>query len=108
MDQGGPLLASAVWLGPAGEVEVGRAARERAPERPFDTVLSVKRLMGRGRADLSGQERALLRLAGQGDPLRLAVAGGARAVTPVEVSARSCGCSAATRRRRWAGRPARA
>jgi molecular chaperone HscA len=87
VDEGGPLLASAVWYGAGGAVEVGAAPRRRAPERPLDTVLSVKRLMGRGAGDLSEAERAVHRLEPGGEPLRLRVADGARAVTPVEVSA---------------------
>jgi molecular chaperone HscA len=81
------LLPSAVWYGPDGAVEVGSAARDRAPERPLDTVLSVKRLMGRGAGELTPAERAVHRLDAGSAPLTLRVAGGARAVTPVEVSA---------------------
>src|SRR3990170_5036886 len=43
VDEGGPLLASAVYYGMDGSIEVGAAAKRRAPERPVDTILSVKR-----------------------------------------------------------------
>jgi molecular chaperone HscA len=48
LDDGGQLLPSAVLFGADGVVEVGAGAKRRAPERPQDTVLSVKRFMGRG------------------------------------------------------------
>jgi len=87
-----PLLPSAVWFGPAGQVEVGGAALERAAERPGDTVLSVKRLMGRGPADLGPGERSLHRLAEEGGSVvRLLVGQGRRTVTPPEVSAEILG-----------------
>jgi molecular chaperone HscA len=86
------LLPSAVWFGPAGQVEVGGAALERAAERPGDTVLSVKRLMGRAPADLGPEERSVLRLAGEdGAVVRLLVGQGRRTVTPPEVSAEILG-----------------
>jgi molecular chaperone DnaK (HSP70) len=48
-------LPSVVYLGVGGEVEVGQGARDRAVERPTETVYSVKRLMGRGLADVAGE-----------------------------------------------------
>ncbi|MFT0517605.1 Fe-S protein assembly chaperone HscA [Pseudomonas faucium] len=49
--QGNVILPSAVrYL--AGRCEVGLAAREAASSDPLNTVLSVKRLMGRGLADV--------------------------------------------------------
>ncbi len=86
-DEGRPLLASAVHYGADGAVEVGAAARRRAPERPVDTVLSVKRFMGRGPGDVRPEDRGIFRFVEDGAVVRLVVAGGARAVTPVEVSA---------------------
>jgi len=83
-----PLVPSVVHYGPAGEVTVGRAAAARAPEAPRDTVFSVKRLIGRGLADL-GPVRAHLpyELTDDGRVVRIMVAGRERAVTPIEVSA---------------------
>ena len=86
-DEGRPLLPSAVHYGADGAVEVGAAAKLRAPERPQDTVLSVKRFMGRGPGDVRAEDRGIYRFAEEGAVVRLAVAGGARAVSPVEVSA---------------------
>jgi molecular chaperone HscA len=83
---GGPLLASAVRYGPGGEVEVGAAAKRRAPELPADVVLSVKRLMGRGAAELADEDHGIHRLDASGATPRLVVGAG-RAVTAVEVSA---------------------
>jgi len=86
-----PLLPSAVWYGPAGRVEVGAGALARAAERPRDTVLSVKRLMGRGPADLRPEDRGVYRFEEEGAAVRIAVGQGRRSVTPVEVSAEILG-----------------
>ncbi len=86
-DEGRPLLPSAVFYGADGAVEVGAAARRRAPERPVDTVLSVKRFMGRGPGDLRPEDRGIYRFEEDGAVVRLRVAGGGRAVTPIETSA---------------------
>ena len=87
VDGGRPLLASAVHYLPGGAVEVGAAARERAAGAPADVVLSVKRLMGRGPGDLRPEDRGIYRFDEEGASVRLAVQGGRRRVTPVEVSA---------------------
>ncbi len=86
VDEGRPLLPSAVFYGDGG-VEVGAAARRRAPERPVDTVLSVKRFMGRGPGDLRPEDRGIYAFDETGAVVRLRVAGGARTVTPIETSA---------------------
>jgi molecular chaperone HscA len=87
VDEGRPLLPSAVFYGAAGEVEVGASARRLAPQRPVDTVLSVKRFMGRGPGDIRPEDRGISTFDEAGAVVRLKVAGGARAVSPVEVSA---------------------
>ncbi len=87
VDEGRPLLPSAVHYGVGGEIEVGAAAKRRAPERPRDTVLSVKRFMGRGPADVRPDDRGIYRFDDSGAVMKLAVAGGARSVTPIDVSA---------------------
>ena len=46
-EQGIGLIPSAVYIGPGGETEIGRAALEHLAQRPLDTLLSTKRLMGR-------------------------------------------------------------
>src|SRR5512140_2973761 len=87
VDEGRPLLPSAVFYGADGAVEVGAAAKRRAPERPVDTVLSVKRFMGRGPADVKPEDRGIYAFEESGAVVKLAVAGGTRTVTPIEVSA---------------------
>ncbi len=87
VEDGRVLLPSAVHYGEGGAVEVGESALRRAAERPLDTVLSVKRLLGRAPSELPEGERSLFRIDGGGPALRLRVEGGRRAVTPVEVSA---------------------
>jgi molecular chaperone HscA len=87
VDEGRSLLPSAVYYGPDGVVEVGAAAKRQAPERPVDTVLSVKRFMGRGPGDIRPEDRGIARFDEAGSVVKLVVGGGARAVTPVEVSA---------------------
>ncbi len=87
VDEGRPLLPSAVHYAPGGAVEVGASARRQAPERPVDTVLSVKRFMGRGPGDIRPEDRGISRFDESGAVVRLVVAGGEKAVTPIEVSA---------------------
>ena len=87
---GTTLLPSVVHYGP--EVVVGELARDSlAPRFPSDTIASVKRFMGRGPQDAEATRRLTpykFAPARPGDGVvRLAVAGGTRAVTPVEVSA---------------------
>src|SRR3954452_19485694 len=55
---GSPLLPSVVQFTPEGPV-VGAEAKRRLLEAPERTVYSVKRLMGKGLADVAG-ERTLL------------------------------------------------
>jgi molecular chaperone HscA len=87
VDEGRPLLPSAVFYAPGGAVEVGAAARRQAPQRPVDTILSVKRFMGRGPGDIRPEDRGISTFDEQGTVVRLMVAGGGRAVSPIEVSA---------------------
>ncbi|ACG71870.1 Fe-S protein assembly chaperone HscA [Anaeromyxobacter sp. K] len=87
VDEGRPLLASAVFYPPDGSVEVGGAAKRRAPERPVDTILSVKRFMGRGPGDIRPEDRGIYQFDEAGAMVRLRVGGGKRTVTPIEVSA---------------------
>src|SRR6266498_3354101 len=87
VDEGRPLLASAVHYGADGAVEVGASAKRRAPERPLDTILSVRRFMGRGPGDVRAEDRGIYRFDEGGAVVKLAVAGATRAVTPIEVSA---------------------
>ncbi len=86
-DAGRPILPSAVHYGAGGAVDVGAAAKARAPERALDTILSVKRFMGRGPGDVRPEDRGIYRFDERGAVVRIQVAGATRSVSPVEVSA---------------------
>jgi molecular chaperone HscA len=84
------IVPSVVAYLPGGEVAVGRRAQKLAAEYPRDTIVSVKRFMGRGADDAETRRLGPYEFAGRepGQPntVRFRVAGG-RTVTPVEVSA---------------------
>jgi molecular chaperone DnaK len=83
---GSPLLPSVVQFTPSGPI-VGAEAKRRLLEEPERTVYSVKRLMGKGLADVAG-ERALFpyRLSDEHqEVVRILVDG--REYTPPEISA---------------------
>ncbi len=87
--QGRALLPSVVHYGPDGGTIVGWGANPLAAAAPRDTIASAKRFMGRGPKDAEAT-RAMTpyQFAESGGPVvKFAVKGGARAVTPVEVSA---------------------
>jgi Fe-S protein assembly chaperone HscA len=81
------LVPSVVYRSPQGELVVGEPARRMLIDDPARTVYSVKRLMGRGVADISGELKLF--------PFRIAPASesvirlelGERAFTPPEISA---------------------
>src|SRR5262249_35658279 len=88
------LLPSAVYYRPGQAPLSGTGALQHAAAAPHDTIVSVKRFMGRGPADVKAADRAayLFAEAAQGDSIvRFLVAGdqgpGTRQVTPIEVSA---------------------
>jgi len=84
-ETGARLLPSAVAFLPGDEVRVGEGARALASERPFDTILSVKRFMGLGLEHVSDEDRRRYRFVeGSQGVVRFAVAG--REVTAPEVS----------------------
>ncbi len=85
--EGRHLLPSVVHYAADGTVTVGHEALARAAEDPFNTIASVKRLMGRGVADLQTLAGQLPYefVTGEGGVPRIRTAAGA--VTPVEVSA---------------------
>jgi len=87
LEGSGPLLASAVHYGRGAAVEVGAGALRRAAEAAEDTVLSVKRLMGRGPGDLRPEDRGIYRFDPASASLKLVVGEPPRPVSPVEVSA---------------------
>ena len=88
-EEGMKLLPSVVRYLADGGVTVGHEARTHQSQDPFNTVASVKRLMGRGMADVSAQQRQAYRLQGSAAPpsgmVRIDTVAGAR--SPVEVSA---------------------
>jgi molecular chaperone HscA len=82
--EGRPLVPSVVRYTDGG-VEVGYAALAQATRDPANTIVSVKRLMGRGLDDLGDDRRYPYRfIEGQG-MVRIATRAGVR--TPVEISA---------------------
>ncbi len=80
---GDVLLPSVVRFEANGQVTVGRAAQQAEIQDPLNTIASVKRLMGRGRADVGD---CPYRLAG-GDEGMVRIETAAGPKTPVEVSA---------------------
>jgi molecular chaperone HscA len=90
VDEGSTLLPSVVHYGKGGgpgSLVVGRAARRLAAEFPRDTIVSVKRFMGRSSADPETLRLSPYKFAeGASGVVRFAVADG-RTVNPVEVSA---------------------
>ncbi|WNG19090.1 Fe-S protein assembly chaperone HscA [Cystobacter fuscus] len=79
------LLPSVVHYGRDGGVVVGARARGLAAEHPTDTIVSVKRFMGRGPDDPETRKLGAYRFASGGKVVRFEVAGG-QPVTPIEVS----------------------
>lgn len=88
-EDGAKLLPSVVRYHADGRIEVGHEARRNQASDPFNTIASVKRLMGRGLADLPASLRASYRLQEDKDAdsalVRLETVAGTR--SPVEVSA---------------------
>lgn len=80
------ILPSAVRYHPA-SIEVGESAKSAAATDPFNTVLSVKRLMGRGIADVHqlGEQLPYHFVAGESHMPFIETVQGAK--SPVEVSA---------------------
>jgi molecular chaperone HscA len=83
------LVPSVVSYLPNGDVVVGRRAQRLASEHPRDTIVSVKRFMGRGADDPEtrrlGPYQFVDARPGEPNTVRFRVDG--RVVTPVEVSA---------------------
>ncbi len=86
------MVPSVVFYGADGGVVVGREALTTlGPQFPSDTLASVKRFMGRGPKDADATRKLtpyrFANLSPGDSVVRFEVAGGKRAVTPVEVSA---------------------
>ncbi len=83
-ERGHPLLPSIVHYGATG-VDVGHAAQLVQARDPQNTIVSVKRLMGRGLADLPDERRFPYRFIEEPGMVRLATRAGVK--SPVEISA---------------------
>ena len=84
-EQGRPLLPSVVHYAADGRVDVGYAAQSRQAEDPRNTIVSVKRFMGRGLKDVVHIENAPYDFVDEPGMVRLRTAAGIR--SPVEISA---------------------
>ncbi|MBF0110090.1 MAG: Fe-S protein assembly chaperone HscA [Magnetococcales bacterium] len=86
-EAGRVALPSVVCYSPEGPVWVGDLAVTEGMRHPADTIASVKRMMGRGLADLErlGQRTVFGVEAGEGGMVRIITSG--QRVSPVEVSA---------------------
>jgi len=82
--EGRPLVPSIVSYGERG-VETGYAAMARQTDDPQNTIVSVKRMMGRGLADLTDARRFPYRFVDTPGMVKLATRAGVK--SPVEVSA---------------------
>ena len=83
-EEGRPLVPSIVRYAEHG-VESGYAAMEHQARDPQNTIVSVKRLMGRGLADLADARRFPYRFVDTPGMVRIATRAGVK--SPVEVSA---------------------
>jgi len=83
--QGRALLPSVVRYRPDGRVEVGHAAHARQAEDPRNTIVSVKRYMGRGLKDVVHAENAPYVFVDAPGMVQLRTVAGVK--SPVEVSA---------------------
>jgi len=88
------LVPSVVSYRKDGGVVVGRPALARIREFPEDTIVSVKRFMGRGAGDPETRRLGSYRFASDEGPVVKFSVAGQREVSAVEVSAetRCCGC----------------
>jgi Fe-S protein assembly chaperone HscA len=84
---GHPLCPSVVSLDPDGRIVVGEPARRRLLTQPERTVYSVKRLMGRGLADVQEELARFPFRVDPNSPQVVRVLLGERAFTPPEISA---------------------
>lgn len=83
-EEGRPLVPSIVRYGDQG-VETGYAAMEHQASDPQNTIVSVKRFMGRGLTDLADDRRFPYRFVDAPGMVRITTRAGVR--SPVEVSA---------------------
>ena len=84
-DAGRVILPSAVRYLADGKRQIGSAALAEAATDPRNTIVSVKRLMGRGLADIDGRDRLPYDFVDAPGMVQIRTAGGVK--SPVEVSA---------------------
>ncbi|MFL5321043.1 MAG: Fe-S protein assembly chaperone HscA, partial [Myxococcaceae bacterium] len=80
------LLPSVVHYAKDGSVIVGRRAKEQGAQFPTDTIISVKRFMGKSPNDAETKKLGAYKFVDGSNIVRFQVAGG-QPVTPIEVSA---------------------
>src|ERR1035438_4040725 len=84
---GDKLVPSVVSVGPAGEIIVGNQARQELIDHPDRTIYSVKRLMGRGIADVQEELKLFpFHIADDSESI-IRVLLGEKTFTPPEISA---------------------
>jgi molecular chaperone DnaK len=86
-DDGEKMVPSIVSITPAGEPIVGNAARRELIDHPARTVYSVKRLMGRGIADVQDELKLFPFRIAEGSEAVIRLVLGEKTLTPPEVSA---------------------
>ena len=84
-DQGRVILPSAVRYLDAERRQIGFDALAARAQDPANTITSVKRLMGRGLADIRHRDAMSYRLTGEGGMVKVQTAAGEK--SPVEISA---------------------
>src|SRR5215471_1691624 len=84
---GSTLCPSVVSLDPGGNIIVGEPARRRLLTQPDRTIYSVKRLMGRGLADVEEELKIFPFRVDRESPNVIRVRLGGRVFTPPEISA---------------------
>jgi len=90
-ERGGVMLPSVVNYSDPKQVVVGEAAQALAALHPADTLVSIKRFMGRGRADAQEDaQRSHYRLA-EGEEGMVRFITGAGEISPVQASAQVLG-----------------
>src|SRR5712692_5932528 len=84
---GDRLVPSVVTLTRSGEIVVGNAARKALIDEPDRTVYSIKRLMGRGVADIQEELKLFPFHIAEGSESVIRIQLGDRTFTPPEISA---------------------
>jgi Fe-S protein assembly chaperone HscA len=86
-EDGDKMVPSVVSITPKGDAIVGNAARQELIDHPSRTVYSVKRLMGRGIADVQDELKLFPFRIAEGSESVIRLALGEKTLTPPEVSA---------------------